>query len=108
MRLSPFDSWAFAAFGSQALGHFLLERPQEAAKAAYQAVQANPGHSINYVILIGPLVALGRLAEANAAAARVMELQPTFRFSRQFAGVDCAPALAEKLGAALRVTGLAE
>ncbi|MBN9491599.1 MAG: winged helix-turn-helix domain-containing protein [Alphaproteobacteria bacterium] len=108
MRLSPFDSWAFAAFGSQALGHYLLERPQEAAKAAYQAVQANPGHSINYVILIGPLVALGRLAEAKAAAARVMELQPTFRFSRQFAGVDCAPALAEKLGAALRKIALPE
>jgi TolB-like protein len=106
MRLSPFDSWAFAAFGSQALGHYLLERPQEAAKAAYQAVQANPGHSINYVILIGPLVALGRLAEAKAAAARVVELQPTFRFSRQFAGVDCAPRLARKLGAALRVAGL--
>ena len=108
MRLSPFDSWAFAAFGSQALGHYLLERPQEAAKAAYQAVQANPGHSINYVILIGPLVALGRLNEAKAAAARVMELQPTFRFSRQFAGVDCAPVLAEKLGAALRAAGLPE
>lgn len=108
MRLSPFDSWAFAAFGSQALGHYLLERPQEATKAAYQAVQANPGHSINYVILIGPLVALGRLAEAKAAAQRVMELQPTFRFGRQFAGVDCAPALATKLGAALCVAGLLE
>ena len=108
MRLSPFDSWAFAAFGSQALGHFLLERPQQAVKAAYQAVQANPSHSINYVILIGPLVALGRLAEAKAAAQRVMELQPTFRISRQFAGVDCAPRLAEKLGAALRVAGLPE
>jgi TolB-like protein len=38
LRLSPFDSWAFAAFGSQALGHFLQGRPQQAAKAAYQAV----------------------------------------------------------------------
>jgi TolB-like protein len=108
LRLSPFDSWAFAAFGSQALGHFLLERPHEAAKAAYQAVRSNPGHSINYVILIGPLVTLGRLGEAKAAAARVMDLQPTFRFSRQFAGVDCAPELASKLGAALRAAGLLE
>ncbi len=108
LRLSPFDPWAFAAFGSQALGHFLLGRPQEAAKAAYQAVQSNAGHSINYVILIGPLVELGRLDEAKAAAARVMELQPTFRFSRQFAGVNCAPALATKLGTALRVAGLPE
>jgi hypothetical protein len=71
-------------------------------------VQSNAGHSINYVILIGPLVALGRLDEAKAAASRVMELQPTFRFSRQFAGVDCAPVLAAKLGAALRAAGLPE
>lgn len=108
LRLSPFDSWSFAAFGSQALGHFLLERPDEAAKAAYRAVQSNPGHSINYVILIGPLVALRRFDEAKAAAARVIELQPNFRFSQQFAGVDCAPALAAKLGAALRRAGLPE
>ena len=108
MRLSPFDSWAFAAFGSQALGHFLLGQPHEAAKAAYRAVQSNPGHSINYVILIGPLVALRRFDEAKAAAGRVIELQPTFRFSQQFAGVDCAPALASKLGAALQAAGLPE
>ena len=108
LRLSPFDPWAFAAYGSQALGHFLLERPHDAAKAAYQAVQTNPGHSINYVILIGPLVALGRLDEAKAAAARVIELQPTFHVSRQFAGVDCAPSLVAKLGPALRAAGLPE
>jgi TolB-like protein len=108
IRLSPFDSWAFAAFGSQALGHFVLGRPHEAAKAAYQAVQSNPAHSINYAILIGPLVALDRLDQAKAAAARVLELQPTFRLSRQFAGVDCAPALASKLGDALRAAGLPE
>jgi tetratricopeptide (TPR) repeat protein len=108
IRLSPFDPWAFAAFGSQALGHFLLGRPHEAARAAYRAVQSNPGHSINYVILIGPLVGLARLDEAKAAAARVLELQPTFRFGRQFAGVNCAPALAAKLGAALRAAGLPE
>lgn len=108
LRLSPFDSWAFAAFGSQALGHLLLGRPNEAAKAAYRAVQSNPGHSINYVILIGPLVALRRFDEARAAAARVIELQPSFRFGQQFAGVDCAPALASILGAALHVAGLPE
>lgn len=108
LRLSPFDPWAFAAFGSQALGHFMLGRPEQASSAAYRAVLSNPGHSINYVILIGPLVALSRLDEAKAAAARVIELQPNFRYSRQFAGVDCAPALAATLGAALRAAGLPE
>ncbi|MDF3834200.1 hypothetical protein P3W85_14740 [Cupriavidus basilensis] len=60
------------------------------------------------MILIGPLVALDRIDEAKAAAARVLELQPTFRFSRQFAGVDCAPPLAQMLGDALRIAGLPE
>ncbi|OSI23410.1 winged helix-turn-helix domain-containing tetratricopeptide repeat protein [Bradyrhizobium canariense] len=108
LRLSPFDPWAFAAFGSQAIGHFLQSRWEQAAKAAYQAVQSNPAHSINYVILIGPLVALGRLDEAKTAAARVLELQPTFRVSRQFAGVGCEAALASKLGVELMAAGLPE
>ena len=106
MRLSPFDPWAFAAFHSLTLGHFHRGRYEEAAKAAYKAVQSNPGHSISYMLLAAPLVKLGRPEEAKAAAARVLELQPAFRYSRQFSGVDCAPALAASLSEALRATGL--
>jgi adenylate cyclase len=106
VRLSPFDSWAFAAFGALAMGHFLRGRYGEAANAAYRAVQSNPAHSINYVLLTAPLVKLGRLEEAKAAAARVLQLQPAFGYGGQFAGVDCAPALAASLGEALRAAGL--
>ena len=108
MRLSPFDPWAFAAFGSLSLGHFHRRRYEEAANAAHKAVQSNPAHSINYVLLAASLAKLGRLEEAKAAAARVLELQPAFRYSRQFSGVDCAPALAASLGDALRAIGLPE
>jgi tetratricopeptide (TPR) repeat protein len=108
MRLSPFDPWAFAAFGSLTLGHFQRGHYDEAVKAAYKAVQSNPVHSINYVLLAAPLVKLGQLEEAKAAAARVLELQPAFRYSRQFSGVDCAPALATSLSEALRAMGLPE
>jgi adenylate cyclase len=108
LRLSPFDPWAFAAFGSLTLGHFQRGRYDKAANAAYKAVQSNPAHSINYVLLAAPLAKLGRLEEAKAAAARVLELQPAFRSSRQFSGVDCAPALATSLSEALRATGLPE
>src|SRR5580704_8478810 len=101
MRLSPFDPWAFAAFGSLALGHFQRGRFDESANAAYRAVQANPTHSINYVLLAAPLAKLGRLREARAAATRVLELHPAFRYSRQFSGVDCPPVLATTLGEAL-------
>ena len=108
MRLSPLDPWAFAAFDAQALSHFHLGRYDKAAQAAYKSVHANPAHSITYVQLAAALAQLGRMEEAKAAAARVLELHPTFRYSRQFAGVNCAPTLATSLGNALRAAGLPE
>lgn len=108
MRLSPFDSWAWAAFDAQAMSHLLLGRYEDSCRAAYKSVQANPAHSITYVQLAAALAKLGRLNEARAAAARVLELQPSFRYGRQFAGVNCAPALASTLGRALQDAGLPE
>lgn len=37
-----------------------------------------------------------------------LELQPSFRYGRQFVGVDCAAALAAALGEALSSAGLPE
>jgi adenylate cyclase len=108
LRLSPFDPWAFAAFGSLMLGHFHRGRYDEAVNAAYKAVQSNPTHSINHVLLAAALAKVGRIGEAKAAAARVLELHPAFRYGRQFSGVDCAPVLAASLSEALRATGLTE
>jgi TolB-like protein len=108
MRLSPFDPWAFAAFHSITLGHFHRGRFEEAANAAHKAVQSNPAHSISHMLLAAALAKLGRLEESKTAAARVLELQPAFRFSGQFAGVGCAPVLAASLGEALRAAGLPE
>lgn len=108
VRLSPFDTWAWAAYDAQAMGHFYRGRYEDAARAAYRSVQANPAHSITYVQLSAALAKLGRLDEARAAAARVLELHPTFRYSRQFLGVNCAPELALPLGDALRAAGLPE
>jgi tetratricopeptide (TPR) repeat protein len=90
------------------MGHFHAGRFEQAAHAAYRAVQANPRHSITHVQLAAALARLGRLDEAKAAAARVLELHPTFRYGRQFQGVNCTPALAASLGAALRAAGLPE
>ena len=108
MRLSPLDPWAFAAFDAQAMGHFHLGRYDKAAIAAYKSVHANPAHSITYVQLAAALTKLGQLEEAKVAAAKVLELHPTFRYSRQFAGVNCAPTLAAAMSEALRSVGLPE
>jgi TolB-like protein len=108
MRLSPFDPWAFAAYDAQALSHFHRDRFPEAAAAAYKSNLANPAHSITWVQLAASLAALGRIAEARAAAARVIELQPAFSIGGQLAGVACAPDLALKFTEALRAAGLPE
>jgi tetratricopeptide (TPR) repeat protein len=106
LRLSPFDSWAFGAFHALTLGHFRGARYQLAANAAYEGIRCNPAHSISYMLLAAALAKLGRLDEARAAAARVLELQPAFRYTRQFFGVGCAPVLAASLAEALHLTGL--
>jgi hypothetical protein len=60
------------------------------------------------VLLAASLAKLGRLEEAQTAAARVLELQPGFRYSRFLVGMDCVPALAIPLCEAFRLTGLPE
>jgi hypothetical protein len=92
----------------QALGHFCRDRLAEAASAAYKSNIANPAHSITWVQLSASLAALGRIEEAKAAAACVLQLQPTFRINSQLSGVACAASLAAKLVNALRAAGLPE
>jgi TolB-like protein len=108
LRLSPFDPWKFIAYRALALAHFLRGRHEAAADAARRAVQFNPGFGSSHLLLAAPLAKLGRHDEARAAVARLMEREPAFRLSRQFAGVDCAPALAAALSEALRGAGIPE
>jgi len=63
---------------------------------------------MSYMLLAASLAKLGQLGEAKGAAARVLELQPSYRFGKHFAGVDCAPPLAASLSEALSVAGLPE
>jgi hypothetical protein len=60
------------------------------------------------MLLAAPLAKLGRHDEAKAAVARLMEREPAFRLSKQFAALDCAPTLAASLNEALRATGIPE
>jgi len=108
LRLSPFDPWKFIAYRSLALAHFLRRRYQAAADAARAAIQFNPGFGSSHMLLAAPLAKLGQHDEARVAVANLMEREPAFRLSRQFAGVDCAPVLAAALSEALRTTGVPE
>lgn len=108
LRLSPFDSWNWFCCHGLALGHFSLNQYQEAVAAARKAIHFNPGFSMSYMLLAASLAKLGRKEEAKSAADRVLALQPSYRFGKHFASVDCAPALAVSLSKALRIAGLAE
>ena len=106
LRLSPLDPWRSSAFISFAFGHFHRGRYEEAAAAARKAVQSSPGFSICHLVLAASLAKLERIEEARAAAARVLELLPVFRYSWFLTSVNCEPTLAASLSDALRVTGL--
>ena len=108
LRLSPLDPWRSSAFFSLSLAHFHRGHYEEAVATARKSVQSSPGFSIAHVALAAPLAKLGRLEEARAAAARVLELQPVFRYSQFLTSVNCEPELAASLSEALRAAGLPE
>jgi TolB-like protein len=108
LRLSPFDPFKFIAYRGLAKAHFLRGRYHEAEDAARKAVQFNPKFGSSYMLLAAPLAKLGRYEEAKKCVAQLLEREPAFRLSRQFAGVDCAPALAAALSEALHNTGVPE
>lgn len=108
LRLSPVDHWNWFSCHGIALGHFARARYEEAVAAARKAIQFNPGFSMSHMLLAAALAKTGRTEEARSAAARVLALQPAYKFGRHFAGVDCEPPLAKALGDALRTVGIPE
>jgi adenylate cyclase len=108
LRLSPLDPYRSSAFIASSVGHYHRGQYEEAAAAARKAVQSSPLFSVCYMVLAAPLAKLGRLEEAKVAAARVLELQPGFRCSQQFAAVGCVPTLAASLTESLYASGLPE
>ena len=106
LRLSPFDRMNYSAHHALTLGHFMNRSYEEAAIAARRAAQGNPGFSIMHMLLAASLAAQGRVAEANAAAARVLALQPNFAIERHCAGFAVPAVLALPLVEACRAAGL--
>jgi adenylate cyclase len=76
LRLNPLGPMAYQAHHSLALAYYLRGDYEAAAAAAHRAVRANPEFSVCYLVLIPPLVKLGMIGEAKAAAARVLSMQP--------------------------------
>ncbi len=106
LRISPFDRLSYCAYHGIATGNFLLGRYDEAAMAGRRAVQLSPSFSVSHSLLVAPLVKLGRLAEARAAAAEVIALQPRFSAGGFCAALEMHPDLAAGLIEAWRAAGL--
>jgi adenylate cyclase len=106
IRLSPFDPMNYASWFSIALGRLARGEYEAAAEAAQKTFQANPYWSFAHFMLAATHARLGRLDAAKSAAARVLELQPSFTVSGTCASFDIHPSVAVPLSEALIAAGL--
>jgi adenylate cyclase len=106
IRLSPFDPMNYASWFSIALGRLARGEYEAAAEAAQKTFQANPYWSYAHFMLAATHARLGRLDAAKSAAARVLELQPSFTISGTCASFDIHPSVAVPLSEALIAAGL--
>jgi len=80
MRLSPFDPLKYNMETVMAHAHFIAGRYDEAAASAERAVRQQPAEYVSAVrILAASSAFAGRQSEAEKAAARLRQLDPTFR-----------------------------
>lgn len=109
LRLSPFDSLSYE--GHVALGavRARLGRYDEAAACFAKAIQANPRFSVLYALQAGFLALAGRVKDARVVAARLLELEPTFRVGSFIAFASFVDAgLRDAVAVGVRQAGLPE
>jgi adenylate cyclase len=81
IRMSPVDPRRHLAFGGIGMALIELGRFDEAIVAGKKALRQNPSFSPAYRCLASAFAHLGCDAEAREAAARVLEVDPTFTIS---------------------------
>ncbi len=91
IRLSPYDPLIYLPYVGLAIAHFFAGDFVESANAASRASAANPRFSVPRCLRTAALARLGRLDEARAMAAVLLELQPGFTISGLIAGKSTTP-----------------
>jgi adenylate cyclase len=81
MRMSPLDPQQHAAFVGMGMALIELRRFDEAIVAGKKGLRQNPTYPAAHRCLVSAFAHLGREAEASEAAARVLEVDPTFTIS---------------------------
>ena len=82
LRMTPFGRESSLAYVGLAMAYSASGDFAAAVEAAAKAIQANPRFSLLHVLHAAALSRLDRVAEAQAAAARVQECEPDFTISR--------------------------
>jgi serine/threonine protein kinase/tetratricopeptide (TPR) repeat protein len=108
IRLSPYDPLIYLPYVGLAIAHFFEGNFVESASAASRASAANPRFSVPRCLRTAALAGLGRLDEARAMAAVLLELQPGFTISGLVAGNSTTPERLAIWAEALRRAGLPE
>ena len=85
IRMSPVDPLLYITFVHMGMAFIELRRFDEAIVAGKRALRHNPSFSGAYRSLASAFAHLGRDAEAREAAARLLELDPTFTISEWIA-----------------------
>jgi TolB-like protein len=81
LRLSPFDTFAFAWFGIVGYAKNSLDRYEEAVVWLRQSISRHDKFAMNHFHLGSALAHLGQMEEARAAAAAGLALDPTFNLA---------------------------
>jgi adenylate cyclase len=108
-RLSPFDPLTFFFWGVAGLAEFIAGRYEESLVWLTKALRSHPEHLAAHRNLAACLAQLGRLEEAQVAAADLLAREPTFRISTFESKYPLRrPDDRERLIAGLRAAGLPE
>ena len=108
LRLSPFDPMRFIAELAASYGHFFTERYDDAAEAAQRSAHINPRFVPAVAVIVASRMRGGQPHAAQAAARRLLGLNPDFHVADFVRASRFAPELNENYGAALREAGLPE
>ena len=98
----------YVAEQAAAYGHFFTERYDDAAEAAQRSAHINPQFVPAVAAIVASRTLGGQPKAAQAAAERLLSLNPDFHVEDFVGAGRFAPELNEKYAAALREAGLPE
>jgi tetratricopeptide (TPR) repeat protein len=107
-RLNPLDPRRYTAWTAMAYAHFFAGRHEEASKLATTATQQQPNYLAGQRIMMACHAVMGRLDEARASCATVMQIDPSQRVSADRTRAPFQPHDMQKLDKAFLVAGMPE